>query len=158
MENDKKHDSLTIPVERAQTRIWLFALVGCLALAGLADAMYLTVEHLSGRSVRCAVVTGCDTVLSSSYATLFGIPLAAFGACAYFAVFSLAVCIVFGYRFLRFPLQVVIAMMFVMSVWLVGLQIFTLNAFCFYCLVSAAITFSMTALIMYDLLPVARRP
>lgn len=120
--------------------------------------MYLTVEHLSGRSVRCAVVTGCDTVLSSSYATLFGIPLAAFGAFAYFAVFSLAVCIVFGHRFLRFPLQVIIAIMFVMSVWLVGLQIFTLNAFCFYCLVSAALTLTMTALIVYDLLPAVRRP
>ncbi len=132
-------------------------IVALLALAGLADAMYLTIEHLSGRSVRCAVVTGCDAVLSSSYATLFGFPLAAYGACAYFAVFSLAVCIMFGHRYLRFPLQVIIASMFVMSVWLVGLQIFTLNAFCFYCLVSAALTLAMTALIMYDLLPVARR-
>jgi len=151
------YNSSNAIVARVQTRRWLFMIVALLALAGLADAMYLTIEHLSGRSVRCAVVTGCDAVLSSSYATLFGIPLAAYGACAYFAVFSLAVCIMFGYRYLRFPLQVIIASMFVMSVWLVGLQVFTLNAFCFYCLISAALTLAMTAFIVYDLLPAARR-
>ncbi|HEY0099360.1 MAG TPA: hypothetical protein VGB76_10460, partial [Pyrinomonadaceae bacterium] len=36
----------------------LYALAAVLALAGLADAVYLTVEHLTGRSVRCTVTSG----------------------------------------------------------------------------------------------------
>jgi len=67
------------------------------SLIGLADAIYLTVEHLSGRSVRCTL-SGCSEVLSSPYATVRGIPLAAIGAFAYFTVFSLATLAAFGYR------------------------------------------------------------
>src|ERR671926_368613 len=73
--------------------------VALVALVGLADAVYLTVEHLSGQSVRCMVVSGCDEVLQSSYATVAGsVPVAALGALAYFTVFSLAVLALFGYE------------------------------------------------------------
>ncbi len=55
---------------------WALALV---ALAGLADASYLTAEHLSGNSVRCMIVSGCDAVLQSSHATVAGgVPVAAY--------------------------------------------------------------------------------
>ena len=68
------------------------------ALIGLGDSIYLTVQHLSGRSVRCTVTSGCSAVLSSAYATLGGIPTAAYGIAAYFAAFSLATMAVFGAR------------------------------------------------------------
>ena len=75
------------------------AAVALVALAGLADAAYLTVEHMSGRSVRCMVVSGCDEVLQSSYATVAGgVPVAAVGALAYFTVFSLSTLAAFGYE------------------------------------------------------------
>ena len=67
------------------------------SLVGLADATYLTVQHITGESVRCTIVSGCSEVLSSSYATVQGIPLALIGAAGYFAVFSLALLVVFGY-------------------------------------------------------------
>src|SRR6267143_5715375 len=68
------------------------------SLIGLADSIYLTVEHLSGRSVRCTIVTGCSEVLSSSYASVRGVPLAMIGAAAYFTVFSLAVLAAYSYK------------------------------------------------------------
>jgi len=118
----------------------LYALAAVLALAGLADAIYLTVEHLSGRSVRCGLTSGCSEVLSSSYATLGGYPLALFGALAYFSAFALATLAAFGSIRARHLLAPLVALMFAVTLWLLYLQAFVLRAFCQYCLLSAAIT------------------
>jgi uncharacterized membrane protein len=123
--------------------------IALVALVGLIDAGYLTVEHLSGRSVRCVVTTGCDAVLSSNYATIFGdIPLAALGALAYFTVFSLATLAAFGYGFVRGLLLPLVCVMFAAALWLVYVQAFVLHAFCVYCLVSAALTTTLAALVV----------
>ncbi|HLL15116.1 MAG TPA: vitamin K epoxide reductase family protein [Pyrinomonadaceae bacterium] len=111
-----------------------------LSLAGLADAIYLTVEHLSGRSVRCTVTSGCSEVLASPYATIGGYPLALFGALAYFTAFSLATLAAFGSQRAGNLFAVLVALMFAVSLWLLYLQAFVLHAFCQYCLLSAAIT------------------
>jgi uncharacterized membrane protein len=66
----------------------LYVVAAVLSLLGLADALYLTIEHVTGQSVRCTILAGCSAVLSSPYAVVAGIPLAAIGAAAYFAVFS----------------------------------------------------------------------
>ena len=68
------------------------------ALVGVADAVYLTVKHFTGEKVPCSVVEGCEQVLTSSYAEIAGVPLAAFGALAYFTAFSLAILAAFGNR------------------------------------------------------------
>ena len=123
---------------------WLTAAV---ALLGLADAVYLTAEHLSGRNVRCVVTTGCDVVLQSPYASLAGrVPLASLGALAYFTVFSLAVLSAFGYAHTGTLLRIVVAAMFAFTLWLFYLQAYVLEAFCFYCLVSAGLTTLLVAL------------
>src|ERR1043165_7603555 len=75
----------------------LYAVAALLSLLGLTDALYLTIEHVTGQSVKCTILAGCSAVLSSPYAVLAGIPLAAIGAAAYFAVFRLALLTVFGY-------------------------------------------------------------
>lgn len=111
-----------------------------LSLVGVADALYLTVQHLTGQSVRCTVVSGCSEVLSSSYAVVAGYPLAAVGAAAYFSVFSLATLALFGYRFAGKLLLPLVGGMFLVSLYLVYLQAFVIRAFCQYCLLSAAVT------------------
>ncbi|MDX6271622.1 MAG: hypothetical protein QOD28_2845 [Acidobacteriota bacterium] len=118
----------------------LYSLAALLSLAGLADAVYLTVEHLSGRSVRCTVTNGCSEVLGSPYANVGGYPLALFGALAYFTAFSLATLAAFGSRRAGNFYAALVALMFAMSLWLVYLQAFVLHAFCQYCLLSAVIT------------------
>jgi uncharacterized membrane protein len=134
-------------------RDWLAA---SLALAGLVDASYLTVEHLSGRSVRCVVVSGCDQVLMSPYAELWGgLPLAALGALAYFAAFSLSILSAFGDDSSRRLLVPLVALMFVFTLWLLYVQAFVIKAFCTYCLLSAAVTTALALLIFVPL--VARR-
>lgn len=118
----------------------LYSLAALLSLAGLADAVYLTVEHLSGRSVRCTVTSGCSEVLGSPYATIGGYPLALFGALAYFTAFSLATLAAFGSQRAGNLFAVLVGLMFAASLWLFYLQAFVLHAFCQYCLLSAAIT------------------
>ena len=125
------------------------AAVALVALVGLADALYLTVEHLSGNSVRCMVVTGCDEVLQSSYATVAaGVPVAAVGAVAYFAAFSLATLAAFGYDGARRLLTPLVAVMFLATLWFLYLQAFVIKAFCTYCLISAAVTTTLTLLVL----------
>jgi uncharacterized membrane protein len=128
---------------------WREAAAAVLALVGLLDSLYLTAEHVSGRSVRCMVVSGCDTVLQSGYATIFGdVPLAAAGAAAYFLAFSLATLAAFGYQSARRPLAALVALMFLFTLWLLYVQAFVLNAFCTYCLISAAVTTALTLLVV----------
>jgi uncharacterized membrane protein len=125
------------------------AVVALVALLGLADAVYLTVEHLSGQSVRCMVVSGCDEVLQSSYATVaFGVPVAAVGAVAYFTVFSLATLAAFGYDGARKLLTPLVAVMFLATLWFLYLQAFVIRAFCTYCLISATITTVLALLVL----------
>lgn len=113
---------------------------------GLADAIYLAVEHVSGRSVKCTIVSGCSEVLSSQYATVGGVPLALVGAIAYFVVFSLATLAAFSYKGAGKLFPLVVGLMFITSLWLVYLQAFVIKAFCQFCLISALVTFVLTGL------------
>jgi uncharacterized membrane protein len=117
------------------------------SLIGLGDSIYLTIQHLTGQSVRCTVTTGCSAVLSSHYATIAGVPTAAFGAAAYFAAFSLATLAVFGYARARTALAIIVAPMLIMTLWLFYVQAFVLRAYCEYCLLSAGMTLTLTALV-----------
>ena len=109
-----------------------------LALLGLADSVYLTVHHYTAEPVPCSIVEGCETVLTSAYAELGGIPLAAFGALAYFIAFSLAVMTVFGNSRLWLLFGVQAFIMASVSAYLLYLQGFVIGAFCQFCLISAA--------------------
>ena len=109
-----------------------------LALLGLADSVYLTVSHYTKTPVPCSIVEGCETVLTSSYAEIAGIPLAAFGAAAYFAAFSLAILAAYGNRAAWMLFGVQAFLMAAVSAYLIYLQGFVIGAFCQFCLVSAA--------------------
>jgi len=126
----------------------MYGLAALLALFGLADALYLTIEHVTGQSVRCTIVSGCSEVLSSRYAVVRGIPLAMIGAAAYFTVFSLATLAAFGYRIAGMLLTPLVAAMFLVSLWLIYLQAFVIRQFCQYCLFSAAITLALTVTVV----------
>ena len=126
----------------------LYVVIAIVSLCGLADALYLTVEHITGESVICTVIHGCSEVLSSPYATVKGYPLAGLGAVAYFSVFSLSILALFGYRIAGQLLLPLVAVMCLISIWLIYLQAFVIHAFCQFCLLSAATTFVLTVLVI----------
>ncbi|MEO6870807.1 MAG: vitamin K epoxide reductase family protein [Chthoniobacterales bacterium] len=117
-----------------------------IALCGLADATFLTAMHLTGDDSVCGPSSGCSTVLSSAYATMHGIPTAAFGLFAYFVVFSAAICAAFGYRRAPALLALTVAAMFLVTLWFLYLQAFVIHAFCPFCLLSAALTFVLAGI------------
>ena len=125
----------------------LYGVAALVSLVGLADAIYLTAEHLAGRSVRCTITSGCSEVLSSPYASVRGYPLAAIGAIAYFAFFSLATLGAFSYRVGKL-LTLLVAAMFLTTLWLLYLQAFVIGHFCQFCLLSALVTTTLTVLVI----------
>ena len=131
----------------AKKPIWPFALIALVSLIGLGDAIYLTVQDLTGQNLRCTIISGCAEVLGSKYAHIGSIPLATVGAAAYFGVFSLAILAIFGYSFARPLLTILVAVMFLTTLWLLYLQAFVIRHFCQYCLLSAAVTTVLTVII-----------
>ena len=130
-------------------KIQILPLIAALvAIAGMIDAIYLTVHHYTGEKVPCSVTGGCETVLSSLYSEIGGIPLALFGALAYFTVFSLATLSAFGDDRMWKILSVIVALMAVFSLWLLYLQAFVIGAFCQFCLLSAGTTFTLFLLVI----------
>lgn len=126
----------------------LYGVSALISLAGLADSIYLTVEHISGRSVKCTIVSGCSEVLSSPYASVRGIPLALIGAVAYFSAFSLATLAAFDYKLAGALLTILAGLMFLTTLWLFYLQAFVIGHFCQFCLLSAIVTTILTVLVL----------
>ncbi|MBI4119351.1 MAG: hypothetical protein HY456_00705, partial [Parcubacteria group bacterium] len=60
-----------------------------LSFIGLADSAYLTANHYSYAATTCLIVSGCDKVLASSYATIGTIPVAILGIVYYFLIIAL---------------------------------------------------------------------
>jgi uncharacterized membrane protein len=132
----------------ARFRIVLYTIAAIASLAGLADATYLTVQALTGETLVCGGSPDCFRVLGSSYARIAGVPVAAFGTLAYFSVFSFATLAAFGYSRARTFLVLAVGAMFLVTLWLLYVQAFILDAYCRYCLFSAAITFLLAGLVI----------
>src|ERR1044071_7932591 len=115
--------------------IWFYIAIAAVALIGLGDAAYLTIERLSGRTLQCSL-SGCNEVLSSDWSKLFGFPISGFGAIAYFTVFSTAILLIYDYKTLKTVLLVITGLMAATSCFLLYLQAFVIKHFCQYCLLS----------------------
>lgn len=108
--------------------------------AGFLDATYLTIEHYKNIIPPCSAVTNCEVVLTSQYATFFGIPIALIGA-LYYATLIATLLLLWQEKH-KIWLQLVLLFVssaMVISIILVAIQAFVLHAFCQYCLLSEAI-------------------
>jgi uncharacterized membrane protein len=132
----------------SQFRTIIYTAVAIVAVAGLADATYLTVQALTGETLSCGGSPDCFRVLGSSYAKVGRIPVALIGALAYFSAFTFATFAAFGYARAGKFLALIVGMMFLATLWLLYVQAFLLHAYCRYCLFSAAITFLIAGLLI----------
>ena len=122
--------------------IWIIARIT--ALIGLADATYLTAEHYLGVTPACHIVTGCERVLTSSYAQIGPIPLSALGMLYYGAVIA---ALLHPHEHIRGRILILLATLGLLStLYFMYLQAVVLSAFCLYCLISA-----LTSVILYGL-------
>ena len=129
-------------------RTILYTAVAIVAVVGLADATYLTVQALTGETLSCGGSPDCFRVLGSSYAKLDGIPVAMLGTLAYFTVFAFATFAAFGSSWAPRFLTLIVGAMFLMTLSLLYVQAFVLHAYCRYCLFSAAIIFLIAGLLI----------
>ena len=135
-----------------QSRIpnWILATIIAISLIGFSDSAFLLSKRLSGGPIPCFVTTGCDTVSLSSYSTLWGIPLAAWGVAFYLGIGFLT--LLYWDTKKEYLLKLIFTGTFagfIMSAYFTYLQKFVIGAFCVYCLGSAV---SSTTLFILSLI------
>lgn len=124
------------PLRAVPNSLVIFLLI--VALVGFVDAGYLTIEHYQNAIPPCSITGGCEKVLTSAYAAVFGIPVSLLGSFYYVAIL-IGIC---GYLeskkilFLKWALLLTFAG-FLASLWFVFLQAFVIRSYCLYCLGSA---------------------
>lgn len=128
---------LTRPLVALPNKLTIFLVI--VALVGFADATYLTIEHYRGVIPPCTVASGCESVLTSSYSTIAGIPVSLLGAIYYLIVLIGIVAYLESKNTkpLRWALLLT-PLGFIFSLWFLYVQAFILEAYCQYCLVSVA--------------------
>lgn len=138
---------LQTPAARSRrTLCGLYITAALLALVGLADSVYLTLHHLTGKDVDCLASGGCETVLTSGYAAIGKLPLAGLGALAYFTLFSLAILGAFERNWVTPLYLALVGAMLAAACFLLYVQAFVLHAFCDFCLLSAGLTVLLSIL------------
>jgi uncharacterized membrane protein len=112
-------------------------LLGALAIVGLLISAYLTWVHYTGVVPVCVGRSGgCETVQTSSYATIFGFPVAVVGLVGYAGLIFSALLRGEGGLYLAF-LVALVGRLF--SAYLTYLEVFVIHALCQWCLASAAV-------------------
>jgi len=122
-----------------------------LSLIGISDSVYLTVHHYTAEPVPCDLTNGCEQVLTSAYAEMWGFPLAAYGAAAYFIAFCFIVLSIYGNRITWKLFGIQVTLMALFSGWLIYVQAYYIGAFCQFCLLSAFTTFSLFIVFLVSL-------
>jgi uncharacterized membrane protein/predicted DsbA family dithiol-disulfide isomerase len=110
-----------------------------LSFVGLLDALYLTITKMA--SIPACIGTGCHSVLSSMFSTVFNIPISVFGVIAYSVIFILSL------RLYKDPSREdcswgILGISFLgtlISVFLMSVQAFQLHKWCLFCVLSAVI-------------------
>jgi len=129
--------------------------IGVLCLIGIGVSSYLTYTHYAGLKVLCLSSGGCETVQSSVYSKLDGIPVAVLGLAGYVGILlSLALRNELG-RAAGFGLALV---GFLFSMYLTYRELFTIKAICQWCVSSAVIMTLLTIITAIRVLRVEPDP
>ena len=111
--------------------------LGALAVVGLLISGYLTWVHYAGVAPVCVGGSGgCETVQSSSYATILGVPVAVVGLVGYSGLLLSASLRDEVGIYLGFLVALVGALF---SAYLTYLELFVIHAICEWCVASAAV-------------------
>ena len=120
-----------------------------LAGIGFVDSLYLTYVKLSNSYAICGPIGDCESVNTSKYAEIAGIPIALLGAGAYLVIILLLLMENRGDYWAEYgPIMVFgISLAGVLySAYLTYVEIYVLRAICPYCVVSAVVLVLLLAL------------
>jgi uncharacterized membrane protein len=117
--------------------------IALLALTGAFVALYLTLYKLGAIGELTCAVGNCETVNTSRWATLLGLPVAAWGLGAYMMLFVLAMTgLRDGLHASRTISWMLVALSgggVLFSMWLTYLELFVFHAICLWCVTSATL-------------------
>jgi uncharacterized membrane protein len=121
-------------------RRWVTWGLAALGYAGFVVSAYLTIVHYRGYVSPCYVVQGCETVQTSEYAVVLGVPVALAGAVFFGLMFYLAVGLLRARsRALVRVFKVLAFLGALATIPLFLLQAIVLEAFCTYCVATEVI-------------------
>ncbi len=121
-------------------KIWFFSIV--LATIGLLDSLYLTWVKVTNRYAFCGPLGDCESVNSSQYSEIEGIPIALFGAGAYILIILILMLEKHGGIWMEYGPYVIFGITLVgtlYSIYLTYLEIEVIHAICPYCVISAVV-------------------
>lgn len=113
---------------------------------GLVDSIYLTWVKYTGAYALCGPIGDCESVNSSQYSEVFGIPIALLGAGAYALIILLLVLERYGGVWIEYGQTIVFGMSLIgvlYSIYLTYIEIAVLKAICPYCVISAIILLAL---------------
>ena len=121
--------------------------LGVVAVIGAVICIYLLAVRQTGSHLVCST-GGCEAVQRSSYSELLGIPVAALGLGAYLA---LGVCALLTGERARMAGAVIAVAGAVFSLYLLGAQVFSIDAICQWCVASDVLMAVAAALCVWRL-------
>ncbi len=113
-----------------------------LAVLGLLDSIYLVWVKYTGTYALCGPIGNCESVNSSQYSEIFGIPISLLGAGAFAIMIVLLLLENRGQIWSEFSSMVVFGMSLIgvlYSIYLTYIEVAVLKAICPYCVISALI-------------------
>ena len=139
---------------------WSRTVMGAIAAIGVVETAYLTIAKFTTGSVICPT-SGCDKVLNSPYATVFGtVPLSLLGCLAYLSIAILALAPKAvnpnTNKGLHSQLEnktwqalfIITAAMVIFSSYLMYVMAFEIKELCIYCISSAVLSLSLFVLVL----------
>ena len=128
-----------VPLMDRTRRAARIALVA-LAFVGFLISFYLTVTHYRNAVPPCYVTSGCESVVTSRYSTILGIPLSLFGAAFFAIMFYLGISLTTGSNRVVIRAYDLLAFAGILAaIVLFLLQAVVLKAYCIYCLGTEAV-------------------
>jgi uncharacterized membrane protein len=131
-----------------------------LAAVGIGIALYLTLYKVGVIGVLSCSVGSCETVNTSKWSMLLGLPIAAWGLAAYAALLVLAMAGSTEARESSVPiarmLVALAAWSVLFSAWLTYLELFVIHAICIWCVTSALLWVVILTVSVADLRSVSR--
>lgn len=133
--------------------------IAILALVGFFDSAYLMLSrYQTAISLVCPVTgDGCSTVQNSAWSTIppgSGVPIALLGIIGYGIVFGVAMAALHTNYARSLPLPALLAALgtlgVIFSIYLIGIQVFMIQAVCSWCMLSALLMITIWLVALFD--------
>lgn len=117
-------------------------IITILAVLALCVSVYLSIAKALSLTVPCDFTGGCETVLTSKYSSLLGLPLSTWGI-VYFSVIIVISLLANYYQNARRALKVCLAGGALGALSFLFIQFFIIKAVCQYCLITDTLSIIM---------------